>query len=84
MALEKHYDREGDVLYLSVKKSPFSHATKERDGLLVDVDQATNEVVGITVLDYEAKFRKLPDLSWLRSLCLPKSLSDFLLERSAV
>ena len=83
MALEKHYDREGDVLYLSVKKSPFSHATKERDGLLVDVDRETNEVVGVTVLDYEAKFRRLPDLSWLTPLRLPKPLSDFLIERCA-
>jgi uncharacterized protein YuzE len=83
MALEKHYDREGDVLYLSVKKSPFSHATKERDGLLVDVDRETNEIVGVTVLDYEAKFRRLPDLSWLTSLRLPKPLSDFLIERCA-
>jgi len=83
MALEKHYDREGDVLYLSLKRSPFSHATRERDGLLIDVDRATNEVVGVTVLDYEAKFRKLSDLSWLNSLRLPKPLSDFLIERSA-
>jgi uncharacterized protein YuzE len=83
MALEKHYDREGDVLYLSLKSSPFSHATKERDGLLLDVDEATKEIVGVTVLDYEAKFRRLPDLSWLATLPLPKPLSDFLIERCA-
>jgi uncharacterized protein YuzE len=83
MALEKHYDPEGDVLYLSIRQSPFSHATKERDGLLVDVDQETHEVIGVTVLDYEGKFRRLSDLSWIMSLRLPRPLTDFLIERNA-
>jgi uncharacterized protein YuzE len=82
MALEKHYDPEGDVLYLSIRQSPFSHATKERDGLLIDVDRDTNEIVGVTVLDYETKFRMLSDLSWIMSLHLPRPLNDFLIERS--
>ena len=83
MALEKHYDREGDVLYLTIRRSPFSHATKHRDGLLIDIDRESNKVVGVTVLDYETKFRKLSDLSWIMSLHLPRPLSDFLIERCA-
>ena len=83
MALEKHYDSEGDVLYLSVREASFSDAFKQRDGLLIDVDRENKEVIGVTVLNYEEKFRKLPDLSWVRTLQLPHALTDFLTERSA-
>jgi uncharacterized protein YuzE len=83
MALEISYDQEVDVLYLSIRTAPAVDSTKERDGLLVDIDRQNGEVIGATVLDYEGKFRHLPNLSWVMSLHLPRPISSFLIDRTA-
>ena len=82
-SLEVLYDREADVLYLSVGPPKPSSIIEDQEGLLIQRDLATGEVVGATVLDYQQRFRGLTDLSWILGLRLPQDLTNFLLRRSA-
>jgi uncharacterized protein YuzE len=82
-SLEVLYDQEADVLYLSVGQPKPSSIIQDREGLLIQRDLATGEVVGATVLDYEQRFRSLTDLSWILGLRLPQDLTNFLLRRPA-
>jgi uncharacterized protein YuzE len=75
------YDDEVDVLYLFIRHPKATNTSEERDGLLVDRDTHSGEVVGVTVLDYERKFRHLPDLSWVIDLPLPRPFTNFLIDR---
>ena len=79
--LDISYDGEVDVLYISMGHPRATHAEEERDGLLIEKDATTGEIVGVTVLDYEQKFRRLRDLSWLIHLPLAKPMTHFLIER---
>ena len=81
LSFDVDYDREVDVLYLFVRHAKATSTLEERDGLLVDRDSYSGEIVGVTVLDYERRFRQLPDLSWLTELPLPPLLTSFLIER---
>ena len=80
--VEIDYDDEVDVLYLFVRHPKSLDTSQERDGLLLDKDHQNGEVVGVTVLDYEQKFRGLADLSWLMRLPLPRPITTFLIERT--
>lgn len=82
--LEVLYDKEVDVLYLSIGTPRPADTFEEKEGLLIDRDPETREVVGLTVLDYERKFRRLPDLSWVRQLHLPTDLTSYLLDRPSL
>jgi uncharacterized protein YuzE len=81
-SLEVLYDQEADVLYLSVGPPKPSSIIEDQEGLLIQRDLSTGEVVGATVLDYQQRFRELPDLSWILGLRLPQDLTDFLLRRA--
>jgi uncharacterized protein YuzE len=81
--LEVLYDQEADVLYLSVGPPKPSSIIEDQQGLLIQRDPKTGEVVGVTVLDYQQRFRELPDVSWILGLRLPQDLTDFLLRRAA-
>ena len=81
--LEVLYDHEADVLYLSVGQPKPSSIIEDQEGLLIQRDLATGEVVGATVLDYQQRFRGLTDLSWILGLRLPQDLTNFLLRRPA-
>jgi uncharacterized protein YuzE len=80
--LEVLYDQEADVLYLSVGPPKPSSVIEDQEGLLIQRDLTTGDVVGATVLDYQQRFRELPDLSWILGLRLPQDLTDFLLRRA--
>jgi uncharacterized protein YuzE len=81
-SLEVLYDQEADVLYLSVGPPKPSSIIEDQEGLLIQRDLTTGDVVGATVLDYQQRFRELPDLSWILGLRLPQDLTDFLLRRA--
>jgi hypothetical protein len=72
------YDRGGDVLYLSIGEARPAITKGERNGLLIRTDPQTHEVVGLTILDYEEKFRRLADFSWIEEEHLPDEIMDFL------
>lgn len=76
--VEVSYDRESDVLYLSIGKPRPAVTRGETNGLLVRADPQTHQVVGLTVLDYEKKFRQLDDISWIEKHSLPDEIADFL------
>jgi uncharacterized protein YuzE len=61
---ELSYDRDADVLYISIGSPRPAHTYEEEQGLLIRKDPRTGETVGVTILDYEEYFRQLPDLSW--------------------
>jgi len=82
--LSYSYDREGDVLYLTFGEARPAITRGEQNGLLVRTDPTTREVIGVTVLDYETKFRGLDDLSWLDDQDLPTRLVNFLKRRPQV
>lgn len=80
--LDVMYDEEVDVLYLSIGEPRPAHSSEVRDGLLVDRDPVTAEVMGVTVLDYEQKFRRMLELSWVMDVRLPRDITTFLIERT--
>jgi hypothetical protein len=77
------YDCAGDVLYLSIGEPRPAITRGEKNGLLIRADPQTREVVGLTILDYEAKFRQLADISWIEE-GLPSDLMNFLKRRPHV
>lgn len=84
LPIQCSYDRDADVLYVSVG-SPRAASTEELDfGVLLRRDTATGEIVGVTVLDYAEHFRRLPDVSWLQGIGLPQQLESFLRDRPVV
>jgi len=78
------YDRESDVLYLSIGRARPAITHGAKDGLLIRTDPKTREIVGLTILDYESKFRRLTDLSWIDKEPLPAELIKFLKNRPLV
>ena len=79
--LDVTYDRAADVLYLSIGNPAPALTKGAENGLLIRFDPATNRVVGVTVLNYEEKFRGLDDMSWLDSKALPSQLTEYLKRR---
>lgn len=78
---ELSYDRDADVLYISIGSPRPAHTYEEEHRLLLRKDPRTGEIVGVTILDYEEHFRHLPDLSWLTTKPLPEELIAYLQER---
>jgi uncharacterized protein YuzE len=79
--VEVSYDRDGDVLYLSLGDPRPAVTRGEKNGLLVRTDPETHQVVGLTVLDYEKNFRQLADVSWVEEQSLPDEIVDLLKRR---
>ena len=79
--VEVSYDRDSDVLYLSLGEPRPALTRGEKNGLLVRIDPQTHQVVGLTVLDYEKKFRQLDDIAWIDKQSLPDEIVDFLKRR---
>ena len=60
MAREKisiSYDERADVLYLSVGKPKKAISREIQDGVLIRVDPKTEKVVGLTIIDFTARFK---------------------------
>jgi hypothetical protein len=78
---ELSYDRDADVLYVSIGTPRPAYTYEDEQGLLLRRDPNSGETVGVTILDYEEHFRQLADLSWLATKPLPKELIAYLRER---
>ena len=81
---ELSYDRDADVLYISIGSPRPAYTYEEEQGLLLRKDPKSGEIVGVTILDYEEHFRQLPDLSWLATKPLPEELIAYLRQRPAL
>ena len=75
------YDRDADVLYVSIGSPRPAYTAEDEHGLLIRKDPKSGETVGVTILDYEEHFHQLPDLSWLATKPLPEELVAYLRER---
>jgi len=82
--LDVSYDGGGDVLYVSIGEPKAAVTQAAKNGLLIRSDPRTHQVVGITILDYENKFRRLADISWIEGQSLPEEVVKFLKRRPAV
>jgi len=55
-AVEIDYDREGDVLYLSFGPPQEAVCIDIGKGVLVRLNTTTRRVVGLTILDFRARY----------------------------
>ena len=53
---EIRYDRKSDVLYISFGKPRFGIAFEVKAGDLVRIDPFTDEVVGVTIMDFRERY----------------------------
>jgi len=50
------YDREVDVLYVSLARPEYTRYVEIGDDLILRLDPHSNEIVGFTILDFAAHF----------------------------
>jgi uncharacterized protein YuzE len=53
------YDKEGDVLYLSVGKPRRAVSQELGDAVLLRIDTETDEIIGLTVMNLSTRFGSL-------------------------
>ena len=54
-ALNYHYDREEDILYVTLGDSDSALCIEQGNGFLVRIDPESGEVVGFTVIDFSLR-----------------------------
>ncbi|WP_204305173.1 DUF2283 domain-containing protein (plasmid) [Desulfurobacterium thermolithotrophum] len=55
MSPKVHYDSEADVLYISFGESKPAEGLDVGDGTILRIDPETEEVVGLTILDFSKR-----------------------------
>jgi len=62
--LDLSYDKQFDILYVSISSTSASYGDEAIDGLVVLRDLFTEDITGITIFDFKAKFERgsLPPL----------------------
>jgi uncharacterized protein YuzE len=72
------YDEEADVLYISFGKPRSGIAVELNDGDLVRVDPYSDQIVGITILDFKTRFMR-GKRSYEKSAkeLIPKIMNEF-------
>lgn len=58
---ELFYDRDNDILYLSIGKPRSAISREVGDDVLVRVDPRTGEVVGLAVMNLSARYGDMDD-----------------------
>ncbi len=53
------FDKEGDVLDISVGKPKKARSEEIGEDIIVRIDPKTDEIVGFTILNFEKRFEKL-------------------------
>lgn len=61
------YDREADVLYISLGPPRSVVALEPEEGLILRLDPETDELVGVTIVGARARLQRQPD--WHLALC---------------
>lgn len=77
--LQIRYDDLADVLYISFGDPRTGIAVEANDGDLVRVDPYTDEIVGITLLDFKERYMPPASMSIEESVqnIVPKILNEF-------
>src|SRR5712691_2656630 len=77
------YDREADIFYVRRCSDVQDARTDEAgNGVLIDRDPATGEVLGIEILDFLGHFAACRDLSWLCSHGISDEILRFLRQKA--
>jgi len=63
--LRMAYDKEGDILDLSLGEPKEAISKEIEDDLFIRVDPETNEIVGISILNFEKWFKDVNDFRTL-------------------
>ena len=58
---ELYYDRDNDILYLSIGKPRSAISRELGDNVLIRMDPATGEVIGLTVMNLSARYGDMDD-----------------------
>lgn len=56
-----YYDKKGDILDISIGRPRKAISREEGDDILVRVLPNTNEMVGLTILNFEKRFSKIKE-----------------------
>jgi len=64
-SLRMAYDKEGDILDLSLGEPKEAISREIEDDLFVRIDPQSNEVVGISILNFEKWFEDMKDFRTL-------------------
>lgn len=51
------YDKRADVLYISVGKPKKAISREIQDGILIRFEPKTKRIVGLTIIDFTARFK---------------------------
>ena len=70
--LNYHYDREEDILYVTLGDSDSALCIEQGDGLLVRIDPESGEVVGFTVIDFSQRAAERVAIPVYAQFALPK------------
>jgi len=63
--LRMAYDKEGDVLDISLGEPKEAISKEIEDDLFIRVDPNTNEIIGISILNFEKWFKDIKDFRTL-------------------
>lgn len=66
--IEFHYDKEADVMYFSLGMPKKAKTLEITDDFVLRLDPETQEVVGLTIVDFSKHFsvlKKLPDQGYI-------------------
>ncbi|HEV2197979.1 MAG TPA: DUF2283 domain-containing protein [Candidatus Acidoferrum sp.] len=72
--LKLNYDPKGDILYCSFGEPREAIGVETPDGIIFRLDPETEDVIGITVIDFSKRFQKHPGdvltfpIKWTRRL----------------
>ncbi len=72
--LQMNYDPQGDVLYCSFGSPREAIGVEREEGVIIRLDPETNDVIGVTIVDFSKRFQKHPGnilsfpIKWTRRL----------------
>jgi len=70
--LNYHYDREEDILYVTLGGSDSALCIEQGNGFLVRIDPESGEVVGFTVIDFSLRAAERVSLPVYSQFALPQ------------
>ena len=71
-ALSYHYDRDEDILYVTLGDSGSAVCVEQGDRLLVRIDPESGEVVGFTVIDFSQRAAERVAIPLYAQFALPQ------------
>ena len=79
LSLDISYDEDVDILYVSFGKPKAAISMELKSGAFVRLDPFTDEIVGVTILDFKERYMKSnpADISDCAKSVVPLILKDF-------